>query len=64
VEYVFPSIIIVVIGLASLTWLFRSHKYDKVNVVNPGVEYPTMAGTQNCSVSGHFSDGHIKRRDI
>ena len=39
-DYVFFSIVIVVIGLAFLNWLYRGHKYDKVNVVNPGVEYP------------------------
>jgi hypothetical protein len=39
-EYIFPSIIIVVVALLVLSKLFQEHKFDKMSVVNPGVEYP------------------------
>jgi hypothetical protein len=39
-EYLFPSIIIVVVALLVLNQVFRQHKYDKVSVVSFGVEYP------------------------
>jgi hypothetical protein len=39
-DYVIPSIIIVVAGLLVLSKIFHEHKFDKLNVVNPGVEYP------------------------
>ena len=39
-EYLVPSIIIVVIGLAALSRLFRQVKFDKLSAVQPGVEYP------------------------
>src|SRR6267154_3504591 len=39
-EYVLPSIIIVVVGLGILSAIFRRRKFDKMSAVNPGVEYP------------------------
>jgi hypothetical protein len=39
-EFIFPSIIIVVVGLLVLSKLFQEHKFDKMSVVKPGVEYP------------------------
>jgi hypothetical protein len=39
-EYIFPSIVIVVIGFGVLSIIFRRHKFDKLSAVNPDVEYP------------------------
>ena len=39
-EYIFPSIIIVVVGLLVLSKLFQEHKFDKMSAMNPGSEYP------------------------
>lgn len=39
-EFIFPAIIIVFVGLVVLTNIFHGHKFDKMSAVNPGVEYP------------------------
>ena len=39
-EYLFPSVLIVVAGLVILSAFFRGRKYAGVNVVQPGLEYP------------------------
>lgn len=39
-EYIFPSIIIVVFVLVVLSQIFRRGKFDNMSAVNPGLEYP------------------------
>jgi|SRR3954470_5684772 hypothetical protein len=39
-EWIFPSIVIVVVTFGVLSLIYRRRKFDKLSAVNPDVEYP------------------------